>query len=104
MTDRKSRFDVIGQLGSLRRYARSLTRDAADAEDLVHNALVRAYERRNTFRRQGNLRAWLLSILHNTFVDLVRSRRSEAHRIEKAGDLSELKSSRRKSMSCDLRR
>ncbi|TSD99603.1 RNA polymerase subunit sigma, partial [Mesorhizobium intechi] len=30
------RFDIIGQLGSLRRYAQSLTRDSADAEDLVH--------------------------------------------------------------------
>ena len=78
------RFDIVGQLGSLRRYARSLTRDSADAEDLVHDALVRAYERRGTFRSGGNLRAWLLSIVHNAFIDKMRSRRSEAARVEQA--------------------
>ena len=39
--------DVIGLLGPLRRYACSLTRDESAADDLVHDALVRAYERRN---------------------------------------------------------
>jgi RNA polymerase sigma factor (sigma-70 family) len=89
MNGSKSRFDVIGQLGSLRRYARSLARDPADAEDLVHDALVRAYERRGTFRPGGNLRAWLLSILHNAFVDRTRSQRSEAARVEAAEHLAE---------------
>nr|WP_172833689.1 sigma-70 family RNA polymerase sigma factor [Mesorhizobium sp. ORS 3428] len=79
-----ARFDIVGQLGSLRRYARSLTRDSADAEDLVHDALVRAYERRATFRAGGNLRAWLLAIVHNIFIDRMRSRRSEVARIEHA--------------------
>ncbi|WP_292484844.1 sigma-70 family RNA polymerase sigma factor [Mesorhizobium sp.] len=83
------RFDIIGQLGSLRRYARSLTRDSAEAEDLVHDALVRAYERRGTFRSGGNLRAWLLSIVHNAFIDGLRSRRSEAARVEQAGYLTD---------------
>ncbi|TJW87098.1 MAG: sigma-70 family RNA polymerase sigma factor, partial [Mesorhizobium sp.] len=83
------RFDIIGQLGSLRRYARSLTRDSAEAEDLVHDALVRAYERRGTFRSGGNLRAWLLSIVHNAFIDGLRSRKSEAARVEQAGYLAD---------------
>ncbi|WP_421916897.1 sigma-70 family RNA polymerase sigma factor [Mesorhizobium sp.] len=86
------RFDIIGQLGSLRRYARSLTRDSVDAEDLVHDALVRAYERRGTFRSGGNLRAWLLSIVHNTFIDRTRSKRSEAARNEQAGYLADTSS------------
>lgn len=83
-----SRFDIVGQLGALRRYARSLVRDGAEAEDLVHDALVRAYERRATFRRDGNLRAWLLSILHNGFVDRMRSRRAEVARAERAAELA----------------
>ena len=83
------RFDIVGQLGSLRRYARSLTRDSAEAEDLVHDALVRAYERRGTFRSGGNLRAWLLSIVHNAFIDGLRSRKSEAARVEQAGYLAD---------------
>ncbi|WP_436249613.1 sigma-70 family RNA polymerase sigma factor [Mesorhizobium amorphae] len=83
------RFDIVGQLGSLRRYAHSLTRDSTEAEDLVHDALVRAYERRGTFRAGGNLRAWLLSIVHNAFIDRLRSRRSEAARLEQAGQLAD---------------
>lgn len=65
-------FDVIGQLGALRRYARSLVRDSAEAEDLVHDALVRAYDRRITFKKGANLRTWLLSIVHNTHIDRIR--------------------------------
>jgi len=53
----------------------------------VQDALLRAYERRSTFRRDGNMRAWLLSILHNAFVDRARSRRSEAARAERAAEL-----------------
>ncbi|MBW8791931.1 MAG: RNA polymerase subunit sigma, partial [Rhizobium leguminosarum] len=49
--ERKDRpFDVIGQLAALRRYARSLVRNSDEAEDLVHDALVRAFEKRKSFR------------------------------------------------------
>lgn len=89
MNPQKTRFDVLGQIGALRRYARSLTRDVNDAEDLVHDALVRAYERRTSFRPGGNMRAWLLSILHNAFIDGVRSRRSEAARVAESARMSE---------------
>lgn len=85
----KALFDVVGQLGALRRYARSLTRDQADAEDLVQEALLRAYERKASFRSDGSIRSWLLSILHNTFIDQTRSRRSEAARNEKVAELAE---------------
>lgn len=72
--DPKNRsFDVIQQLGTLRRYARSLARNPVDAEDLVQDALVRAYERRSTFRPGANLRNWLLSIVHNTHIDRLRA-------------------------------
>jgi RNA polymerase sigma-70 factor, ECF subfamily len=80
MSNRNQGDDVIGQLGPLRRYARALTRDDTQADDLVHDALVRAYERRSTFRLGGNLRAWLFSILHNTFVDGRRRHVAEAAR------------------------
>lgn len=80
MESSKPRFDVVGQLGSLRRYARSLTRNETDAEDLVQDTLVRAYERRSHFRNGGNLKGWLLSILHNGFIDRKRSSQSEARR------------------------
>lgn len=73
MDHTKRSFDVIGQLSALRRYARSLARNSSDAEDLVHDALVKAYERRTTFKTGTNLRNWLFAIVHNTHVDRMRS-------------------------------
>jgi len=88
MNDTKG-TDVINLLGPLRRYARSLARDEAQAEDLVQDTLVRAYERRGSFRSGGNLRGWLLSILHNTFIDGRRRRAAELRRLDQAAGLAE---------------
>ncbi|WP_371348448.1 sigma-70 family RNA polymerase sigma factor [Ancylobacter sp. IITR112] len=102
-------FDVPAQLGVMRRYARSLTRDDVEAEDLVHDALVRAYERRGSFDAEpaaagtgkgggsrggeagggARLRGWLLSVLHNVFIDRRRSRVAEARREADSLDLAE---------------
>lgn len=56
----------------LRRYARALTGDATRADDLVQDTLERALSRLSLWRR-GNLRAWLFAIMHNLFVNQVRS-------------------------------
>ncbi|WP_152046267.1 sigma-70 family RNA polymerase sigma factor [Aureimonas psammosilenae] len=85
MSDKKRDIDVIGLLGPLRRYALSLTRDPNEAEDLVHDALVRAMEKRDQFQTGRALRPWLMSILHNRFVDQLRSRRAEALRNAEIG-------------------
>ncbi len=89
MNKEKRPFDVIGQLATLRRYARSLVRNPDDAEDLVHDALVRAYEREQTFRRGGSIRSWLLSVVHNTHIDRLRRARSQARRAEAAAEVSD---------------
>jgi RNA polymerase sigma factor (sigma-70 family) len=81
------KFNVLGELPSLRRYARTLTRSDIDAEDLVHDALVRAYEKRGSFRAGADLRVWLLSIMHNIFIDGTRARGAEAQRLKRAGEL-----------------
>ena len=62
------------QLPKLRRYARSLTRNTTDAEDLVQRCLVRALSRQHLWREGSNLSAWLCTILHNEFVDDLRRR------------------------------
>jgi RNA polymerase sigma-70 factor (ECF subfamily) len=82
--------DVIAHLSPLRRYARALTRDAARADDLVQDALARAFERRATFRAGTNLRNWLLSILHNLFIDDCRRREAEARREAEMAKLAEV--------------
>ena len=84
-----SACDVLAQLSPLRRYARALTRNETEAEDLVHDALVRAYERRSTFRLSGNLRNWLLSILHNVFIDGRRKNATDQRREAEAAQLAD---------------
>lgn len=66
-------FNVGAQLPALHRYARTLTRDPHDAEDLVQETLTRAYEQRHGLRGT-NLRAWMMSILHNVFISDWRRR------------------------------
>ncbi len=57
--------------------ARWLTRDEHDAEDLVQEAYLRAYKYFASFDGQ-NLRAWLLSIVRNTFYSAARQRQQQA--------------------------
>lgn len=90
MDNEKRHFDVISQLAVLRRYARTLVRNPSDAEDLVHDALLRAYEKRFTFRVGSDLRMWLMSVLHNTHIDRSRSHRSRLKREETAREMAEV--------------
>ncbi len=53
---------------SLRRYAWTLLRNSSDADDLVQDCLVRALDRIDTVRANGDLRPWLFTIMHNLFV------------------------------------
>jgi RNA polymerase sigma-70 factor, ECF subfamily len=76
----KGELDIVGQIEALRRYARVLTRDAEAADDLVQTTFVRAQERRSTYREGSDLRVWLMSILHNLFIDGCRSQQAAAVR------------------------
>ena len=67
--------DALGHLDALYATARRLTRDPAAAEDLVHDTYVKAFRHQRGFRAGTNLRAWLLAILHNTFLNDVRRRK-----------------------------
>lgn len=72
---------------SLRRYARALEQDRDRADDLVQDTLERALSRRALFRTGGNMRGWLLTILHNLHVNELRRRavRAGTVPIEAAG-------------------
>lgn len=61
-------------IASLRRYARALLRERADAEDLVQESLTRALSRADTFKAGTNLRAWLFTIMHNVHVNQIRQK------------------------------
>jgi RNA polymerase sigma factor (sigma-70 family) len=56
-------------------FARWLTKNDHDAEDVVQEAFTRAFERLETFRG-GDARVWLMAIVRNTTVSHLRRRRS----------------------------
>lgn len=58
----------------LRRYARALTGDRVGADDLVQDTLERALNKLHLWRRGSDLRAWLFTIMHNVYVNQLRSR------------------------------
>jgi RNA polymerase sigma factor (sigma-70 family) len=65
---------------ALRRYARALMRDRASADDLVQDCLERAVSRWYQ-RRDGDVRAWLFTILHNLAVNQFRKAASRGRHV-----------------------
>ncbi len=63
---------IESEIPRLRRYARYLTRDADQADDLVQEALMRSIAKIHTWQPGTNLRAWLFVILRNAYISEVR--------------------------------
>jgi RNA polymerase sigma-70 factor (ECF subfamily) len=59
---------VLGLLGSLQGVARRLTRNDADAEDLVAETVARAWRALDSLESEAAFRAWIFRILNNTFI------------------------------------
>lgn len=68
---------VTAQIPSLRAFAWSLARNGADADDLVQEALTKAWTYRERFEPGTNLRAWLFTILRNSWYSAVAKRSRE---------------------------
>ena len=64
--------EIIGLLPRLRRLARSLCGDAADADDLVQTGVERALARRDQWQPGSRLDWWIMRIMRNAFIDNVR--------------------------------
>ena len=64
--------EALSHLDSLYGTAMRLTRRAADAEDLVQETYLKAFRSSSQFERGTNLKAWLFTILHNTFLNMRR--------------------------------
>ena len=82
--------DVLALLPDVARFARSLARDAADADDLAQETILQAYRGHHTFRAGSDARRWLFTICRNAFL---RGRRRDARLVETPhGDDAELES------------
>ena len=71
------RDDVVALIPALRAFAWSLSRNGSDADDLVQDTLIKAWTHRDKFELGTNLRAWLFTILRNTYYTQVVRRRRE---------------------------
>jgi RNA polymerase sigma-70 factor, ECF subfamily len=63
---------ALSHIDSLYGTALRLTRRAADAEDLVQDTYLKAFRSSHQFEPGTNLKAWLFTILHNTFRNIRR--------------------------------
>jgi RNA polymerase sigma-70 factor (ECF subfamily) len=69
-------------MGSLYSAALRMTRNPADAEDLVQETYLKAYRAFGSFQEGTNLKAWLYRILTNTFINSYRARRRRPEQTE----------------------
>jgi RNA polymerase sigma-70 factor, ECF subfamily len=82
LEERGERFerDVLPYLDQLYAAGMRMTRNPADAEDLVQETFAKAYASFHQFKEGTNLKAWLFRILTNTFINSYRKRQREPQR------------------------
>lgn len=77
MSDPEFRDKLVAELPSLRAFAASLCGSLTTADDLVQDTLLKAWSNSDKFETGTNLRAWLFTILRNTYFSLYRKRSRE---------------------------
>jgi len=79
---------IVALLPRLRRFARALTRNQHDADDLAQVAIERALRHRAQFHAGANLAAWMFGIVKNAWIDdrRARGRRAEVALPEDSGE------------------
>ena len=88
--DARNRFaeEAIGYLDTLYRGALRLTRDPAQAEDLVQDTYVRALRYQNSYQVGTNMKAWLFAIMRNLFWDRFKGGRPEDVSLDGDGEFA----------------
>jgi len=69
--------EALPHLDALYRVALRLTGDASQAEDLVQDTMLKAYRSWRQYHPGTNAKAWLITILRNTFINDYRRRKHE---------------------------
>jgi RNA polymerase sigma-70 factor (ECF subfamily) len=81
--------DVLPLLPNLYGAALRMTRNPADAEDLVQDTYLRAFRGFGGFQEGTNLKAWLYRILTNSFINTYRKKQREPQIVEGPDDMDE---------------
>lgn len=82
MTKVLAREELIAAIPSLRAFAISLCGRTDQADDLVQDTLVKAWSNIESYTPGTNLRAWLFTILRNSFYSHLRKRRREVEDVD----------------------
>ncbi|MEZ5647976.1 MAG: sigma-70 family RNA polymerase sigma factor [Alphaproteobacteria bacterium] len=77
MTSPDFKSEFLRLLPNLRAFARSLCGNMALADDLTQEALLRAWNNRDSFQPGTNMQAWLFTILRNSFYSSIRKKSRE---------------------------
>ncbi len=73
------RDELVASIPNMRAFAVSLCGNRDHADDLVQEALVKAWAHLDTFKRGTNLKAWLFTILRNSYFSELRKSKREVH-------------------------
>lgn len=81
---RKKEFEELAlpHIDSLYNFAIKLTRNEGDAEDLVQETYLRAYKFFDKYKKDTYIKAWLFSILRNTFINIYRKKKKEPKKVD----------------------
>src|SRR5215470_6339677 len=82
----QQRFDFGEYLDGLYGYAMVLSRNRAEAEDLVQETCLRALRGMNSLRAEASAKSWLFTILRNIWLNQLRQRRTVPEMVELASD------------------
>ncbi|WP_374023721.1 sigma-70 family RNA polymerase sigma factor [Mycobacterium sp. HNNTM2301] len=72
VTARRFESDVVALMPALHSHAMRLTRNPADAEDLLQDTMLKAFNSFHTFQPATNIRAWLYRIQTNSYISSYR--------------------------------
>ena len=73
---------LLAEIPSLRAFALSLSGNSDRADDLVQDTLMKAWANASSFMEGTNMRAWLFTIMRNTFFSQYRKSRREVQDVE----------------------
>lgn len=79
---------IISEKSSLKSFALSLTHNLDDALDLLQDTYVKAITYRSKFEESSNLKAWLFTIMKNTFINNYRRNNKSKQLVSKGDDIA----------------
>ncbi|HON21175.1 MAG TPA: sigma-70 family RNA polymerase sigma factor, partial [Bacteroidales bacterium] len=91
MSEYKFQQDIIALESALRNFAFSLTLNQDDADDLLQDTFLKALLYKDKFEDDTNLKAWLYTIMRNTFINNYRRKTKSNSLIQQTEDMNYLR-------------